>query len=536
MADSKVKTFFSNLCKTVKTEELVAKAESNTFNKTLSAFDLIILGIGAIIGCGIFVMIGPAVCGSHGNIGAGPSVVFSILLAAAVCVCPALCYAEFASMIPVSGSAYTYTYATMGEFAAWIMGWILMLEYAIGDITIAVSWTEYLLQFLQGFDKYLPTWLTNPPMWLVNDIPSALEKCQKLNIDPHTQLPYIFGMPFSMNLPAVFIVFVLGLILLKGMRESTKATALMVVIKLAVIFIFVAVGMCFVHPANWGISTHGVDIKTIAPGGFDSIILSAFIIFYAYIGFDTISTAAEETKNPQKNLPIGLLGSLIVCSILYGLVAIVFTGIIPVSQYGEVDILAPIAHAVRLIHQDWIAGWISIGSLAGLTSVLLVFQYGTTRVLYAMTRDNFLPKSLQKIHPVYKTPHRIIWWTTALVMLGCVVFDAHVAAELCIFGTFGSFIIVCLGIIILRKTEPDRERAFKVPFCPWLPIFGILFCIYLIIEAAKTLTTSASLFPLWVILGIVIYACIGYRQNRRVEKGELIVEEDEAGKEITDIF
>ena len=517
MADSKIKTFFSNICKTVKTEELVAKAQSNTFNKTLSAFDLIVLGIGAIIGCGIFVMIGPAVCGSHGNIGAGPSVVLSILLAASVCICPALCYAEFASMIPVSGSAYTYTYATMGEFAAWIMGWILMLEYAIGDITIAVSWTEYLLQFLQGFDKYLPTWLTNPPMWLINDIPSALAKCKELNLDPHTQLPYIFGMPFSMNLPAVFIVFVLGLILLKGMKESTKATALMVVIKLAVIFIFVAVGMCFVNPANWGISLSGIDMKTVAPGGFDSIVLSAFIIFYAYIGFDTISTAAEETKNPQKNLPIGLLGSLIVCSILYGLVAIVFTGIIPVSQYGEVDILAPIAHAVRLINQPWIATWISLGALAGLTSALLVFQYGNTRILYAMTRDNFLPKSLQKIHPVHKTPHVTTWITTIVVMLGCIFMDAHVAAELCIFGTLACFIMVSIGVLIMRRTNPNLQRPFRVPFCPWLPLIGIGFCTYLIVRAIPQLATSAMLFPAWLLLGVGIYLAYGYRMNRKAE-------------------
>ena len=526
-----------NMGKTANMDELIARSQSHGLKKTLSAFDLIILGISAIIGAGIFVMIGPAICGSHGQIGAGPSVVISIVLAALVCVCPALCYAEFASMIPVAGSAYTYTYATMGEFAAWIMGWILVFAYAIGNITTAVSWTEYLLQFLQGFDKYLPDWVTNPPIWLVNDAVSAIDKCNKAGLDPNVQIPHIFGIPISVNLPALFIVFVLGFILYRGMKESAKTAALMVVIKLLVILMFVAVGMCYVKPENWGLTQLATgDWSTFAPAGFGGIILSTFIIFYAYIGFDAISTAAEETKNPQKNLPIGIVGSLVICSILYGLIAIVFTGIIPVEHYGQIESLAPIAHAVRLIHQDWIAGWISIGSLAGLTSVLLVFQYGTTRVLYAMTRDNFFPKSLQKIHPVYKTPHKIIWWTTILVMLGCIFIDAHVAAELCIFGTFGSFIIVCLGIIILRKTEPDRERAFKVPFCPWLPIFGILFCIYLIIEAAKTLTTSATLFPLWVIAGVLIYAFFGYRQNRRAESGELVVEEDEAGKEITDTF
>jgi APA family basic amino acid/polyamine antiporter len=309
----------------------------------------------------------------------------------------------------------------------------------------------------------------------------------------------------------------LGLILLKGIKESTKATAMMVVIKLAVIFIFVTVGMCFVHPANWGITQSGIDINTVAPGGFNSIILSAFIIFYAYIGFDTISTAAEETKNPQKNLPIGLLGSLIVCSVLYGLVAIVFTGIIPVSMYGEVDVLAPIAHAVRLINQPWISMWISLGALAGLTSALLVFQYGNTRILYAMTRDNFLPKSLQKLHPQYKTPYITTWITTIIVVIGCVVMNAHVAAELCIFGTLTCFIMVSVGVLIMRKINPNMPRPFKVPLCPFLPLVGIAFCCYLIWQAVPQLETSAILFPIWLLIGVIIYFAYGYKKNRQAE-------------------
>lgn len=520
--------FLKNLTKKINTDELIARTKKGGFKQSLNAFDLIILGISAIIGSGIFVMIGTAVCGTPSHTGAGPSVVISILLAGLACVCPALCYAEFASMIPISGSAYTYTYATMGEFPAWIMGWILIFAYAIGNIITAISWTEYMLQFLQGFSRYLPFQLTNPPIWLVNDVQSALLKCEQNNLNPDTVLPHIFGIPISINVPALLIVLILGLILYKGMKESAKTAAIMVLIKLAVMLIFIGVGVFYVRPENW---------TPFAPSGFHGIILSTFIIFYAYIGFDAISTAAEETKNPQKNLPIGIIGSLIICSILYGLVAIVFTGIIPFSEYGNVDILAPIAHVVNLIHQPWIAGWISLGALAGLTSVLLVFQYGTTRILYSMTRDNFFPQQLKKIHPVYKTPHVAIWITTILVMLGCIFIDANVAAELCIFGTFSSFIIVCLCIIILRKTEPDRYRPFKVPFCPWLPIFGILICTYLIISVAKTLSTSATLFPLWILAGIIIYFLYGYHQNRKVERGEIVIEEeDEAGKEITDAF
>ena len=503
-----IKTFLSDICKKIKPEDLVLRSEKSSLSKTLSAFDLIILGISAIIGCGIFVMIGPAVCGSHGNIGAGPSVVISIILAAMVCVCPALCYAEFASIIPVSGSVYTYTYATMGEFAAWLMGWILMLEYAISDITIAVSWTEYLFQFLKGFEHILPAWIVNPPIWLINDIHAATAKCAQLGLNPDEVLPHVFGIPISVNLPALFIVFVLGLILLKGMKESTKAAAIMVIIKLAVIFIFIGVGMFYVRPENW---------TPFAPSGVNGILLSTFIIFYAYIGFDTISTAAEETKNPQKNLPIGLIGSLVVCSILYGLVAIVFTGIIPVERYSEIDILAPIAHAVRLINQPWIAGWLSLGALAGLTSALLIFQYGNTRILYAMGRDNFLPKAITKVDEVHKIPYFTTWVTTIVVMLGCLFMDANVAAELGIFGTLTCFIIVSIGVIIMRKTHPDLERPFKVPFFPYLPILGILICGYLIYQAIPQLTTSALLFPIWLVIGIMIYFSYGYKKKRLAE-------------------
>ncbi|MBQ2644528.1 amino acid permease [bacterium] len=504
-----LKSFFSNIRKTVKPEELVSKSENNGLKKSLSAFDLIILGISAIVGCGIFVMIGPAVCGSHGNIGAGPSVVISIILAAIVCICPALCYAEFAAIIPVSGSVYTYTYATLGEFAAWVIGWILLLEYAISDITIAVSWTDYLLNFLKGFENILPAWLVNPPIWLVNDIPTAINKCNQAGLNCDIELPHIFGIPVSINLPAMLIVFVLGLILLKGIQESTKAAATMVIVKLAVILIFVGVGIFYVQPENW---------TPFAPSGISGIVLSTFIIFYAYIGFDTISTAAEETKNPQKNLPIGLIGSLVVCSILYALVAIVFTGIIPIEKYSDVDILAPMAYAVRLINQPWIAGWISLGALAGLTSALLIFQYGNTRILYSMGRDNFLPKSLTKIDNIHKTPYIATWITTLAVMLGCIFMDANVAAELGIFGTLTCFIMVCVGVIIMRFKNPDIVRPFKVPFFPWLPLIGILVCGYLIITVIPQLKVSSLLFPLWIFVGCIIYFSYGYGKNRQVEQ------------------
>lgn len=503
-----VENFVLKLLKKKNPDDLIAQSKVDGLTKTLNAFDLIILGISAVIGSGIFVMIGAAALGTTDHIGAGPSLVISIVLAAIACIFPALCYAEFASMIPVAGSAYTYTFATMGELAAWMIGWILMLEYAIGNITVASSWTGYLFQLLQGFDKWLPNWLTHPPLWLINDYHSAIVKYADLGLDASHEIPKLFGfIPFCLNLPAILIIIVIAAVLTKGTKESTKMATTMVFIKLAVIALFVCVGAFYVKPSNW---------VPFAPCGFDGIVIGAFIIFYAYIGFDAISTAAEETKNPQRDLPIGLIGSLIICSIIYGVVALVFTGLIPYGAPG-VDMHAPIAYAMRLVHQNGVAGLISIGALAGLTSVLLVLQFGTTRILYAMTRDNFFPSVMKKMHPKFNTPYVITWVTSILVIVGSLFMDMNVAAELCIFGTFTSFIIVCVGVLMLRKSDPDRHRPFSVPFCPWFPILGIIICSYLMISAMKDLKTSAILFPVWILIGVVIYFAYGYQKNRKVE-------------------
>lgn len=521
-----VENFVSKLLKKKNPDDLIAQSKVDGLSKTLSAFDLIILGISAVIGSGIFVMIGAAALGTPDHIGAGPSLVASIVLAAIACIFPALCYAEFASMIPVAGSAYTYTFATMGELAAWMIGWILMLEYAIGNITVASSWTGYLFQLLQGFDKWLPSWLTHPPMWLINDYHSTVIKYTAMGLNPSHEIPTLFGfIPFCLNLPAILIILVLAVVLTKGTKESTRMATFMVFVKLAVIALFVCVGSFYVKPSNW---------MPIAPNGFDGVIMGAFIIFYAYIGFDAISTAAEETKNPQRDLPIGLIGSLVICSLIYGLVALVFTGLIPYGASG-VDMHAPIAYAMRIVHQNGVAGLISIGALAGLTSVLLVLQFGTTRILYAMARDNFFPSVMKKIHPKFQTPYVITWVTSIMVVIGSLFLDMNVAAELCIFGTFTSFIIVCVGVLILRKTDPERHRPFRVPFCPWFPILGIIICSYLMIKAMLQLKTSAILFPVWILIGVVIYFLYGYQKNRKVEAVEearLVQEANEATEEI----
>jgi APA family basic amino acid/polyamine antiporter len=358
----------------------------------------------------------------------------------------------------------------------------------------------------------LPECIKNPPVWLINDYQSALET--------GGNIPTLFGIPISFNLPAMFIIVVISLILLKGIQESANFAKIMVFVKITVIALFVGVGAFYVRPENW---------TPFAPFGIKGILMGAFAIFYAYIGFDAISTAAEETKNPQKNLPIGLIGSLIICSIIYCLVTVVLTGMLPM---GSIDLKAPIAHAMSFVGQDWFAGAISIGALAGLTSVLLVLQYGTTRILYAMARDGFLPPIMKKVHPKFNTPWVITILSTILMLIGSLFINMQVAAELAIFGTFTSFVIVCIGILILRKTEPNRPRPFKVPCCPWFPIIGIVFCSGLMFVALREVKTSATLFPIWLVIGIVIYFLYGYQSNRKQLQLKHIEQEQETQEEI----
>ena len=500
-----------NIFKRRSPEVMVSRVKTDGLAKSLGWFDLIILGISAVIGSGIFVMIGEAACGTSEHVGAGPSLIISILLAGLACVFPALCYAEFSSAIPVAGGAYTYTYAAMGELMAWMTGWILILEYAISNITIAAAWGGYLFQLLKGFENILPSWLVNPPLWLIHDYSTAAAKYSSMGLNPADEIPYFLGIPVSVNIPSVIIIILIASILTRGMKESAKTATIMVIIKLAVIFLFICVGAFYVKPSNW---------VPFAPNGFTGIILGAFVMFYSYLGFDALSTAAEETKDPQKNIPIGIIGTLAIASFVYILVTLVFTGLVPVSQYGNVDIHAPIAHITRMIHQDWVAGWISLGALAGLTSVLLVLQFASSRVLYSMARDNFLPKILRLRHPEYKTPHIILWTLAVILIIISLFMDMSVAAQLCIFGTLTCFTLVCAGILIMRKTNPELERPFKVPFCPWIPLAGIGVCVYLFVKSVPQLTTSALLFPIWLIMGLYIYFIYGYPRNRQIEEKE----------------
>ena len=494
-----------NLLKRRSPDELLAVSSKSELKKTLNVFDLMIIGIGAVVGTGIFTIIGSAIKGGLEGAGAGPAVIISMILAAVACVFSALCYSEIAAMMPVAGSAYTYTYATMGEFMAWMVGWILMLEYAIGNITVASAWTGYFVQFLKGFKHILPDFVVNFPLWLRNDYRSILTMCDQNGLNPHDFMPYLFDkIPMAINLPAIFIVLVLTLLLIKGVKESTRVATIMVGVNMFMIISFIIVGAFYVKPENW---------TPFAPNGFEGIFMGAFLIFFAYIGFDAISTCAEETENPQRDLPIGILGTLVFCTILYVFVALVLTGIVPLQS---INTSAPIAAAMQFVGKDWFAGVISTGALCALTSVLLIYQLGTTRILYAMSRDRFLPKAVRVIHRKFRTPHVLTWIAGIIVIVGSLFMDLNISAELCNFGTFTSFI----AVLILRKTEPNRTRPFKVPLCPWFPILGILTCGGLMVYSMKFLKTSSIYFPLWLLIGIAIYAAYGYKQKRLEEQGK----------------
>lgn len=505
-------TLTRNFLKTVtrikNPDEMLAEAKAEGLEKTLGVWDLIILGVGAIIGSGIFAVVGIAAAGSAdgSSLGAGPGLMISMVVAAVACIFSALCYSEFATMIPVAGGAYTYTFATLGEFAAWMVGWVLMLEYAIGFIAVACAWSNHFVQFMAGFEKVLPAWLAHPPAWLVNDVFSAGKIVAE---NPDTFVPTLFGIPICINLPAILIVLLITAILVKGTKDSTKMAGIMVFVKLAVIALFVLAGAFFVKPENW---------TPFAPNGVEGIFAGAFLIFFAYIGFDALATAAEECKNPQKDLPIGIIGSLLITTVVYVLVALVLTGMQDTSTAVPLGFLkAPMAYCMSAHNMNWAAGLISVGSLAGLTSVLLVLEMAATRILYAMSRDHFISQRFQKLHPKFKTPALLTWTVGLLAVLGILTLNLDVAAELCNYGTFTSFIIVCVAVLILRKTDPDRPRPFKVPFSPVTPALGIICCGGLMIYKSMQPSGSALLFPVWLGFGALIYLLYGFVKNRMNE-------------------
>jgi APA family basic amino acid/polyamine antiporter len=459
-------------------KQILADADhpDHRLSRTLTVTDLIALGVGAIIGTGIFVLIGTAIVGDAVRLGAGPGITLSFLLSGLTCVLAALCYAEFAAMIPVSGSAYTYSYATLGEFMAWITGWNLILEYGVSSVAVAIGWSGYFNKLLQLAGIHLPHWATHAP-----------------------------GGPEGglINLPAMIIVLLCTWMLVVGIKESARITTIIVVVKLAVIGFFIAVGVDQVDTANW---------SPYMPNGFAGVGAAAAIVFFAYIGFDAVSTTAEEARNPQRDIPIGIIASLGICTLLYLAVAAILTGMIPMQN---IDVNAPIADALGQLGFKWGAAIVSVGAVAGITSVLVVLLMGQVRIFFAMSRDGLLGNWLASVHPQFRTPHKATWITGILVALLAGVVQLGEAADMTNIGTLFAFLIVCVGVVVLRYTRPDEHRPFRTPFMPWLPILAALACLGLM--AFLPLVTWIR-FIIWSVIGVIVYFVYSMRRshlNRR---------------------
>jgi basic amino acid/polyamine antiporter, APA family len=479
--------------------ELVAETEGITgLKRSLRAGDLIMLAIGAVIGAGIFGAIGTAAAGQVGpngeviRQGAGPALVFSFLLLGGACALAGLCYAELAAMIPQAGSAYAYSYATLGELVAWIIGWDLILEYAVGNVAVAISWGDYFTTLLRNFSVALPVWMTT-------GYRTAL-----LSSDPAihgllTSAPHIAGIPVLIHVPAFSIVMLITWLLLRGARESATANNIMVVIKLMALALFVAVGATHLHAQNY---------TPFAPNGFRGIHQGAAIVFFAYIGFDAISTAAEETRDPQRNLPIGILGGLAICTLIYVIVGFVLTGMVP---YKELAVADPLARALELSGFTTVSWIVALGAVVSMSAVLLVFQYGQPRIFFAMGRDGLLPKWAAHLNPITKVPSTTTIITGLFVALWSLVGDAGETYDLTNIGTLFAFILVSIGVLVLRYKEPERPRPFRVPFA-WavctLSAAGCLFIMYGLPGSAW------ERFLIWLAIGLVLYFSYGFSHSK----------------------
>lgn len=512
-------SFLSLLFARKNMDDMIAQSKNSEhqLKKTLSAFDLIIFGVGAMIGAGIFVLTGSAAAGSEGHLAAGPALTISFVLTGLVCAFCALAYAEFAAMVPISGSAYTYTYSTLGQLMAWVIGWALVLEYAVGNMAVAVGWTGHVKEFLShNLGVELPAALTSNTIDIVF-------KASQINTDVLLQsIPInLFGeegyllINSAFNLPAFIIVMLVTALLYVGVSESVKTAAIMVFVKTAVVLLFIAVGAVYLFGSGFEPIQHNwfaQGSQTFAPNGWQGILTGASTIFFAYIGFDAVSTAAEETKNPQRDIPIGILGSLAICTFLYILVTAVITGVVPLN---EINREAAVASAAAHMGIDWASILINIGGIAGLTSVLLVLQLGTTRILFAIARDNLLPKSFSTIHSKFQTPHVCTIICGLFVAIVGAMLPISLLAEMCNIGTLAAFIVVCLGVIVLRFTDPERPRSFKCPLGITLPLIGIAGCAYI---ASGLPSITWAMFWSWFALGLVIYFAYSLPNSVKAQK------------------
>jgi APA family basic amino acid/polyamine antiporter len=520
-----------------------AENAEHQLRRELGPIQLTLFGIGAIIGAGIFATIGTAAAGDSLRPGAGPALMVSFIITAITCAFTALCYAEFASIVPISGSAYTYSYATLGELIAWVIGWDLIIEYAVGNIAVAISWANYFKTFVRGFGWVIPDWISM-------DYRTAAKIVDAAGVQTvFRDAPHVFGVPIVFNLLAVGIVAAITLVLIWGIRESSRFNAVMVGIKILVLFFFIFIGLKWVQPANW---------HPFAPNGWSGISAGAAIVFFAYIGFDAVSTVAEETRNPQRNLPLGILGSLVICTILYVVVAAVFTGLIPFGELRQAlstEQAEPLTMAlqhVKSANLGWAVGIVAFGSVIAHIAVLLVFQLGQPRIFFSMSRDGLLPPIFHRVHKRFRTPHVATILTGVFVASFAAVASIDEMVDLTNIGTLFAFILVCAGIIILRYKQPDLERPFKAPggwiwsmaffaviaviiaWLPWpwlwkavalvgaftllavirkllFPVLGILSCLYLIYFLPPA---SWLRFAAWLNIGFTIYATYGVKHSR----------------------
>lgn len=484
-------------------EDVAAGADGedhpHRLKRALTAFDLTVIGIGCVIGTGIFVLTGEAAAR------AGPGVIYSYIVCAVACIFAALCYAEFASMIPIAGSAYTYAYATLGELIAWIIGWDLILEYGVATSAVAIGWSKYFKNILLNFGVELPHWATSTP--------------------------FEQGI---INLPAIIITFIVTYVLIKGIRESANLNAIVVAIKVLVLIFFIAIGATWVTTAHWNnlvpLGWIGMIQETVKEQGKDptfnysavgifkwlispekvGVLAGASIVFFAYIGFDAVSTTAEEARNPQKDLPIGIIGSLVICTILYILVSLIMTGLVPWEFYRG-HTAAPLADALTEINKGWAALIVSFGALAGITSVLLVTLLGQSRIFFVMARDGLLPKLFSQVHPKFKTPFVGTVLTGFVVAAIAGFIPIGIVAELANIGTLFAFVLVAIGIIMLRKSDPEAKRPFKCPMVPLIPVLSVATCMFLIIGLPPITWIR---FAVWLLIGLVFYFIYGVKHSR----------------------
>lgn len=445
---------------------------SQGLRKELTAFDLTMLGIGAIIGTGIFVLTGT------GATVAGPGLVLSFVIGALACGFAALCYAEFAAMLPISGSTYTYAYATLGELVAWIIGWDLMLEYLLASSAVSVGWSGYFQSLLAGFGVTLPEALTAA----AGAVP---------------------GKDTLFNLPAFCIAMIITGLLAFGIKESKRVNNIVVLIKVAVVVLFIAIGVWHVKPVNW---------SPALPYGFDGVFHGAAIVFFSFLGFDAVTCAAEEVKDPARDIPKGVIWSLAICSLLYVIVSAIMTGIVPYAQFAGID--HPVSLALQVAKLDWFAGFVDLGAILGMMTVILVMTYGQTRILLAMSRDGLLPKVFSDINPKYGTPYKATWMIGTVIALIAGFVPLHTLAELVNIGTLAAFSLIALAVIVLRKREPDLPRKFYCPAVPYVPALAILFCVFLMTQLS---VLTWVFFVGWLLIGLGVY--FGYsRRNSLLHK------------------